>query len=456
MSKEYSSFRDPSGYICEEDGKIIRYVGSCYQEQFDTLIASKLYDKLVKKGWLVPWNEVVCELPEGMIHKFEVKRIPIISYPYEWCFSQLKDAALLTLKIHKAAMEKGMILKDASAYNIQFYQGRPILIDSLSFDLYKEGMPWMAYGQFCRHFLAPLFLMVYVDSSLNSFNKIYIDGIPLELASKLLKGKGGMAVKQHIHWHAKATNEHRMDGRESKKTKEIMISKFNHLALIDSLIRIIEKLKVKGQETEWGDYYNHTNYTDKAADQKASIIEDYLERIDFKAEDIVWDFGANDGRYSRLGLDVCANVGAFDIDCVAVEKNYNYMKDKKTNMLPLLLDLTQPSPGIGFGNKERMSITDRGNVKCLFALALIHHISISNNVPFGKVAEWLSELTENLIIEFVPKTDSQVKILLATREDIFTGYTQENFEKEFGRYFKLVEKKNIEDSERTLYLMQRS
>ncbi len=192
-------------------------------------------------------------------------------------FGQLKDAALTTLRIHRAALDRDMILKDASAYNIQFLNGQPVLIDTLSFDFYQPGSPWPAYGQFCRHFLAPLMLMAFRDLRLSQLLRVYVDGIPLDLASKLLKGKGGFAAKQHIHWHARATRRHAEDGKG--EVRKVSISKFSHTAMIDSLIRVVEGLKLKGVETEWGDYYAHTNYSDAAARSKEELVRAFLEEV---------------------------------------------------------------------------------------------------------------------------------------------------------------------------------
>jgi hypothetical protein len=346
-----------------------------------------------------------------------------------------------------------MILKDASAYNIQFKNGNPVMIDTLSFDFYQEGMPWVAYGQFCRHFLAPLLLMCHVDIRLNRMLSLYIDGIPLDLASALLKRKGGFFAMQHIRWHAKFVTKHAEDGKASKEIKAIKISKKNHIALIESLIRGVEKLALKNVQTEWGTYYDQTNYSDTAADHKRKLVRAFLQEIQPAT---VWDLGANDGNYSRLALEQNAHVVAFDIDPVAVECNYSFVKRENLHMLPLVLDLTNPSPGIGFANRERGTIDKRQTPDCIMVLALIHHMAISNNLPLNKLATWLARLCNHLIIEFIPKEDSQVQILLATRVDIFSGYTQETFEAAFNSHFILRRSENIKGSCRMLYWYERN
>ncbi len=447
--KEFSSFRDPSGVVLHQDGVILRQVNRCYQAQYDAMM-QKLYAPLTAAGLLIEHAELDRPLTDENAYRLiRPVQIPFISYPYEWSFGQLKDAALTTLKIHRAALDQDMILKDASAYNIQFLKGRPVLIDTLSFEFYQEGSTWPAYGQFCRHFLAPLMLMRYTDLRLSQLLRIYIDGIPLDLASKLLKGKGGFGARQHIHWHARSISKHAEDGKG--QVRRVAISKFSHAALIDSMIRLVEGLELKGVVTEWGDYYRHTNYSDAAAGSKEKLVSDYLDAV---KPHTAWDLGANDGRYSRLALRHAESVVAFDVDPVAVERSYNAVKAAREPMLPLVLDLTNPSPSMGFANRERVGIQDRQRPDCVLMLAVIHHLVISNNLPMGMLADWLSALGPNLIIEFVPKEDSQVRTLLATRDDIFPDYTLEGFERAFSGWFEILRRERVAGSERTLYLMR--
>lgn len=457
LKTEFSSFRDPSGRVFLHKDQVYRHVHSSYQKQYDALMSTGLYEECVSQKLLVAHTEVDSALfPDDGFDIYKILhpyQIPFISYPYEWCFGQYKDAALATLRLHRQALDKGMILKDASAYNIQFVDGQAMLIDTLSFDFYTEGMVWLAYGQFCRHFLAPLMLMAYRDVRLSQLMRVYIDGIPLDLASRLLNGKGGLAARQHIHWHANATVRHATDGQVGQSTRKIQISKFQHTALIESMIRIVEGLSLKKMQTEWGDYYDHTNYSDSAAQAKERLVDEYISSITPKT---VWDFGANNGHFTRIATQHGARAVAFDIDPVAVECNHQEIKkSKEKNLLPLLLDLTNPSPGIGFANHERTTIDTRQHPDCIFALALIHHLAISNNLPLHTIAEWFSTITEHLIIEFVPKEDSQVQKLLATRDDIFPAYTREGFEAAFGSFFQIEQSAPVGDSFRTLYLLKR-
>lgn len=415
---------------------------------------SGLYDRLVKAGLLIPHVEVDQAPAESdLSHKvIQPEHVPFISYPYEWSFSQLKDAALATLSIQRRSLKVGMSLKDASAYNIQFVRGKATLIDTLSFETYKEGQPWVAYRQFCQHFLAPLALMALRDIRLNQLLRVYIDGIPLDLASGLLPSKTrfNFGLLTHIHLHAGA--QKRYSGMEVKSRAATM-GKQAMTGLIDSLDSTVRKLEWKPGGTEWGNYYDITNYSDSAFEHKKQLVQEWSAKV---KPSLVWDLGANRGVFSRMAGEHGAFVVSSDIDPTAVEQNYRQMKAEKTeNLLPLLLDLTNPSPSIGWANEERDSFGRRGPADILLALALIHHLAISNNVPLLQIADFFAKLGKWLVIEFVPKADSQVQKLLASREDIFPDYTREGFETAFQRRFRIVEAVNVRESERALYLMER-
>ena len=448
-----SSFRDPSGFLFTFEGSLYRQINKSYQNEFDKMIDSGLYQKLVEKELLIPHEEVNVESsqPEKCYKTIKPKLIDFISYPYEWSFNQLKDAALTTLEIQKIAMDYGLTLKDCSAYNVQFLNGKPIFIDTLSFEIYQEGQFWKPYRQFCQHFLSPLALMNHKDIRLNQLLKIYIDGIPLDLTSKLLPGKTKtmFSLLTHIHAHSKKQKDYEGKQVDVKKRK---LSKNSFVGVIESLHSAIKKQNISLEKTEWGNYYSDTNYSEVAMNDKKTIILNLIEKIKPKN---VWDIGGNVGIFSRISSDKEIFTVCFDIDPVAIEKNYLECKEKNEKyLLPLLLDLTNPSPDIGWQNMERDSFLTRGPADLVFALALIHHLAISNNVPFELISEFFSRNCRNLIIEFVPKTDTQVKRLLSSREDIFSEYDYEHFEKEFEKLFIIIEKKEIKDSERIIYYMQ--
>ena len=312
------SFRDPSGFVFRQNGVLYRLVTRSYQVEYDRLTGSGLYDALVKSGLLVAHREVALTgLPEAC-KVLQPDMIQFISYPYEWCFSQLKDAALTTLEIQKRALESGMSLKDASAYNIQFRDGRPVLIDTLSFEPYREGEPWVAYRQFCQHFLAPLALMSHTDVRLSQLLRVYIDGIPLDLASRLLPGstKLSLTLGTHIHLHAKS-QEHYAD--KAAKPTGRKLSRMAFMGIISNLEAAVKGLNWKPAGTEWAEYYDETNYSAAAFAEKERLVADYLARVQPK---MVWDLGANTGRFSRIASHQGILTIASDIDPAAVERNY--------------------------------------------------------------------------------------------------------------------------------------
>ncbi len=446
------SFRDPSGFLFSEDGLIYRHVNQAYKDNYTLLINSGLYKTLVDSGLLVSHEEVTANdsIPANAYKILKPELIPFVSYPYEWCFSQLKDAALTLLKIQKIALNSGMTLKDGSAYNIQFLRGRPVLIDTLSFEKYREGTPWVAYRQFCQHFVAPLALMSYTDVRLNQLLRIHIDGIPLDLASALLPISTFLrfSMISHIHLHAKS--QKCFAGKPTTIPKH-KVSRTGLLALIDSLESTILRLKWEPRGTEWINYYEVSNYSLAAFQHKKQLVEEFISRLKPRN---VWDLGANTGIFSRIASNKGIPTLSFDMDPATVEKNYlECLEKKETNILPLLLDLTNPSPPIGWENQERMSLWERGPADTALALGLIHHLAISNNLPMDRIASFFSNISNSLIIEFVPKSDSQVQRLLSTREDIFPDYTQQVFETHFGRNFEIQTSTKLMDSERILYCM---
>ena len=448
-----ASFRDPSGFLFSRGGVLYRQVNRVYEQEYIRLFESGLYEKLVRARLLIPHVEVDQALAESesAYKVIQPERVPFISYPYEWSFSQLKDAAVVTLSIQRRALKLGMSLKDASAYNIQFVRGKATLIDTLSFETYKEGQPWVAYRQFCQHFLAPLALMALKDVRLNQLLRVYIDGLPLDLASELLpwKSRLNFGLLTHIHVHASA--QKRYAGEEIKSRGGAM-SKQAMIGLIDNLEATIKKLAWIPKGTEWGNYYDITNYSDSAFEHKRGLVTEWTNRV---KPSVAWDLGANNGVFSRAVSTPETFVVSFDIDPAAVEKNYLQMKNEKTeSLLPLLLDLTNPSPSIGWANRERESFGSRGPADMVLALAIVHHLAISNNVPLLQLAEFFAKIGKCLVIEFVPKSDSQVKKLLASREDVFHNYTVEGFESAFREKFIIHEKVPVRESKRVIYLME--
>ena len=450
------SFRDPSGRVLVDGDRLLRTVNPCFREHWERASSSGLLASLVERGLLVPFE--ACDPVEGAWKTLEARRIPFVSYPYEWCFSQLKDAALLTLELQRIALEQGMILKDASAYNVQFLGSKPIFIDLLSFEVWKEGAPWAAYRQFCMHFLAPLALCSRLGLWCGAFSRLWTDGVPLGHACRLLPWRSRLSPSLALHLFAHARMEARhADGRASTvKARNVRLSRkaLSNLAL--SLLETVEAQRNPGHATQWGDYYAGTSYDEEAESAKARLLE---EEAAERGGGIAVDLGANTGRYSRVLAPHFDLVLSVDMDPLAVERNYvSLKKDGPPNILPLVLDLSNPSPDMGWGGVERDSFSRRCKADFLAALALIHHLVIAAGIPMDHVASHCASLLPSggrLVLEFVPKEDSQVRRLLCSREDVFQDYDLPGLQAAFAPHFVLRRQEALPGSCRTLVFYER-
>lgn len=381
--------------------------------------------------------------------------VDFISYPYEWSFGELKDAALLTLQAQALVTERGFTLRDASPYNVQFHKGRPILIDTLSFERAASGAPWLAYRQFCEQFLAPLALMANRDVRCGLMLRDFIDGIPLDLAATLLPGRTrlNLGLLSHLHLHARAQRGYANRAAGARSAAKRTMSPLQHRALVDSLRRTVEHLRWKPTGTEWADYVSQTSYGDEATQAKDDLVR---AAIAASVGAVVWDLGSNTGRFSQIAASLGRRVVAWDVDPAATERHYRAIRQGEIEtILPLILDLANPSPGIGWAGVERKSLAQRSDADVVLALALVHHLAISRNIPLAMLAGFLADLAPALVIEFVPKDDPMVQRLLATREDVFPDYTIVGFRTAFGRHFEIDDERPIPGMTRTLFRMTR-
>lgn len=452
-----SSFRDPSGFLFRRGGTLYRQVNRSHKQHYDLLISSGLYKTLVERELLIPHEEVSFDSPSIKTHKtLKPEVVSFISYPYEWSFSQLQDAALVTMQIQKLALQFGMSLKDASAYNIQFHKGTPLLVDTLSLEQYVEDLPWVAYRQFCQHFLAPLALMSRVDGRLNQVARNHIDGVPLDFAGRLLPWRTCFSLPLFLHIHLHARAQRRYSSKEMP-ARNRRLSRNSFLGLIDSLEAAVKRLSWNDNDksADWSDYYSRSSYDSVSFQDKIRIVSEWLDKL-HPVPRCLWDFAANTGLFSRLASRRGIFTVSIDSDLACVEMNYRQSRrQRETQVLPLCMDLTNPSPSLGWQNRERMSLLDRGPADVALALAIIHHLAISNNLPLSRIADFFAQCCGRLVIEFVPKEDPQVQRLLASRKDIFVEYSQTAFENEFSRVFALRERAPIAGSLRTLYLMEK-
>ena len=450
------SFRDPHGVVFRTADGIVRQVNRSYREHYDRLIASGLYAALVSAKLLVPHEELETAGPSPEAYKLiKPRRVEFISYPYEWSFGQLKAAALTTLHIQAKALDFGMSLRDASAYNIQFVEGRATLIDTLSFETITPGQPWVAYRQFCEHFLAPLALMALRDQQLSRLLAVHLDGIPLELAVTLLPFRSRLRPSLLLHLYAHARSQRRWRKRAAPAAVET--TSFGDLAfrgLVDSLRRAVDTLRWRRRATTWVGYYDEaTSYSDQALAHKRAVVGRF---IDEARPRVVWDLGANTGAFSRLATERGCLTIAFDGDAACVESMQNAVAaGAEPRLLPLVMDVTNPSPGLGWAHRERESLVTRGPADLVMALALIHHLAIGNNVPLALIVDFLADVGRSVILEFVPRHDPQARRLLASRRHDFPDYEEKRLEQALAARFVTLERVPITDSARTLYLLQR-
>ena len=447
------SFRDPCGRVLHAGGKILRTINACYRPHWEKALSSGLLPDLMADGRVVAFHETT-PLP-GTWKTLEVERIPWVSYPYEWSFPQLRDAAILTLEIQMEALTRGLTLKDASAYNIQFHGAAPIFIDLLSFEEREANAPWQAYRQFCMHFLAPLALYV-TDPRLSRLSTLWMDGIPLDLAWSLLPLRSVFSpgLQMHLHLHAHAEKKYQ-DGRQAAKSiRQAKVSTQGLLDLSASLLRAVKAMPGPDRTGEWEDYYTDTNYSPLALQAKEAVTEQTAAGT---KGSLALDLGANTGHYSALLARHFSQVIAADIDAQAVGRHYLSLRAKgEKRILPLVLDLGNPSPSIGWACAERASWMQREKADYICALALTHHLYFSNGIPWREQADFFVSLLAPrgaLLLEFVPREDSQVERLLAARDDIFPDYTLEKLRAAFSPLFEEREVHSLQGTKRILLFL---
>ena len=447
-----ASFKDPSGFVFQQNNIFYRQVNKPYKEDYDLLMNSGLYDKLVSKGYLLPHEEIDQNFSgsDDWYRTILPRQLGFISYPYEWCFGQLKSAALLTLTIQKMALEYGMILKDATGYNIQFLDGKPVFIDTLSFEKYDPSHPWVAYRQFCECFLFPLLLQKYIKLDIQKLMLSYPDGIPAAVTRELLPWKSVFNLGVGLHVSLPSRIKHGSNTIDYK-------GKFDSQKMLHLVSNLEDNVKAcmlsKKNKTTWSNYYDETITSKSYLLEKENVFRRVMIDLSFET---VLDVGANDGFFSKIIGEKATKVVSIDFDCNCINNLYSYVRKQKIqNILPLCIDFANPSPAIGFNNEERTAFLERAAFDLVIALAVVHHLAISKNIPLATIAQSFQSLGKKLIVEFVPKDDDKVQLLLQNRRDIFTNYNQPAFEKAFSEYFIIDEIIQITGTLRSVYILTR-
>jgi hypothetical protein len=450
-----ASYKDPAGFVFASNGQYYRQVNQVYAPDYDLLMQSGLYQQLVNQGWLLPHTETADPAPEAESGAYKIllpQQLPFISYATEWSFGQLKAAALLTLRIMQAAMQKGMILKDATPYNVQFVKGSAVFIDTLSFEKYDEAKPWVAYRQFCETFLYPPLIEYYTGMPVHKTAVAYPDGIPAAIAARLLPRRTRFKMSVWMHVFLPASVAARQQPTNTKPARAAAFNRRKMDNLISHLLLVTEKLTMKPQTT-WSDYYTHTILGGDYLKKKTEAVRHLLGGAQYNT---LLDLGCNDGVFSRLAENFARRVIAADSDAGCIHNLFlSFAAAPVVNMHPLIFDVAQPAPATGFMNRERSSALQRMQADMVLALALVHHLCVGGYLGFSDVAQLLAQLAPELVIEFVLQEDEKVQQLLRQSIRNFGWYTQPNFESAFTQHFKILQCITLIEGKRILYKMVR-
>ncbi len=454
FQRDPSSYRDPAGHVFHYDEEIYRTVTKLGAEDYVALKQSIL-ELLIQQSWLIPTSEVdIGEHNLNAEYLLKHEKIPFISYPYEWSFELLKSAAIFHLDFHLLLLEHDFTLKDASAYNVQFVNRKPIFIDFLSIKKYNAGEFWVGQKQFTEQFLIPLLLGAKLGINHNPWYRGSFDGISTSDFIKLLPIHKKLSLRHLLYiflpeyFQVKNLNQSSEKLKGHLKEKTLSKSKFTSILL--DLKKWITKLEFHNtQKTTWSDYSFTNTYTDQETKAKHEFIYQNVKRADVH---LVVDIGCNTGNFSQTAFNAGVNtVIGLDFDFNAINQAYINFQDTNHDFLGLQMDLTNPSPDLGWNNLERLSLSKRLHGDFVIALAFIHHLVIAKNIQLDEVVEWLVSIAPKGIIEFVNKNDPTVQKLLAIREDIFDEYNKKNFERILTSKTSSFKSKIITKDGRTLY-----
>ncbi len=459
---DQGSFRDPSGRVFRVGNEIFRTVSNRAKHHYDFVKSTGVIETLVSKNRMVATDEVDrSALDATGVDTYQVlrhARIPFVSYPYEWSFPLLKEAALLHLDIQIAALKKGVSLSDASAYNVQFDGPNPVFIDALSFRKYNDGEIWFGHRQFCEQFLNPLLLRSLFGITHNSWYRGNLEGIETEKLANLIPWWKNFSfnILTHVTLQARLQRYAISAGEDAmSKAQAKGLPRNSYLQMLWQLRSWIAKLQPKGGSTTvWQDYEQTHTYAHEEEQAKQKFVAEFCEKVQ---PELMFDFGCNSGEYSEVALSSGAKkVVGFDFDHGALERAFARAKAKNLSLLPLFLDAANPSPSQGWNAAERKGLAQRDKADALVALAFEHHLAIGRNVPLPSVVDWLTSFAPTGIIEFVQKDDPTVQQLLMLREDIFDNYCEDSFEAALKDKARIVKKERVAATGRTLYWFDRT
>jgi hypothetical protein len=451
------SFRDPSSRVFLSDDAVWRGLDAEALGDFEALAGTDFFRDAVAAGQIVG-TELASSPPEGLSGDWagvlRHERIPVVTYPYEWSFEMLRDAARLQLDLVAGALTVDLVTKDASAYNVQFVGSRPTFIDVGSFERQREGEPWYGYRQFHMHFLLPLMLQAYRGIAFQPLLRADVEGVDPADARRMMSFWNILSPRKKgtlIHVAAQARADRASSDRDVKsELKRAGMKKELLVAQIRNLTKLVDRLRLKQTGTEWSGYSDRSHYTDADLRAKEAFVSS-VAAAEHPA--LAWDLGANDGHFSRLVAEHGAYVVAADGDHEAIDHLYRALRSEgDTRILPIVLDLADPSPDRGWRSKERLAFTRRSRPELVLALALIHHLVISRNVPMQEFVDFLRDSGGQVVVEFPTRDDPMVQRLLRNkREGIHDDYTVEAFEAALGQRYEIRRREELPSGTRICY-----
>ena len=455
---ESGSFRDRKAKVFYHNGGVYRVLSRAAMSEWKALSATRFFPRFSGDGRIVR-TEIVNSFdspevqPQGQwVGVLKHERIPFISYPYEWSFGMLRDAGLLQLELLLEALKENLILKDSSAFNVQWRGSVPAFIDITSFEKLAPGEPWVGYRQFCQLFLYPLLLQAYKDVPFQLWLRGSLDGIESEHLVRLMSARDFLRPGVFTHVFMQARMQSRFGNSQRDVKTDLRKAGFSKQLIVSNLKRIkklIQGLKWEPEKSVWADYAITNSYSEEESERKAAFVR---EVVHSRFWELTWDLGCNTGVFSRIAAENARYVVALDADQLAVERLFRELKaEGMKTILPLLNNLADPSPNLGWRGLERKSLANRGKPELVLCLALIHHLVISANIPLGEFVEWLAGLGADLVIEFITKEDAMVQTLLRNKEANYSDYNKEFFEECLSKAFDLVRHERLDSGRRILY-----
>jgi SAM-dependent methyltransferase len=457
-AREPGSFRDPDSRIFYANGGVYRALSARGLEGWEALEGSNLLRRALADGVLIETDRVdtaEVSLPDGAPDAALLRhqRVPFVSYPYEWPFEMLRDAALLQLRLLREALAESLILKDSTPYNVQFRGAGPVFIDVGSFERLPEGEPWAGYRQFCMLFLYPLLLQSYKGIRYQPLLRGSLEGVPPAQARAMMSRRDLLrrGVFTHVHLHAKLEERYGRRGREVKgDIKRSGFRKELIVANVARLEKLVSRLSPGGGASVWTGYGDVNSYSDEDARRKERFVAEAAAAVQPR---LVWDLGCNTGRYTRVAAEHASYALAVDADPAVVDELYrNLRAERSTRILPLVMNVADPSPALGWRGLERRPLEERGRPDLVLCLAIVHHVVISGNVPVTELLDWLAGLGGALVIEFPTREDPMVQQLLGGRRgDAAPDYRLDWFEACLAERFILEAREELGSGTRVLF-----